>query len=184
MVDGRLLQMNKKYGQLKQKQKQKISGWMYEAYRKQATEKLSDEEALQLVFDHIEEAKIWIPEHEIANLYRSKKNQFRKRLAGENVPQHIYAMETILDKATQKMNALEKKIEEYEDFQSEIKKLEAYYTSQQWKDDYAMDEDGKISEKLKRGVLSQDAVWNMLERNRELARRIGIWDTGIINDEK
>ena len=47
-----------------------------------------------------------------------------------------------------------------------------------------MDEDGKISEKLKRGVLSQDAVWNMLERNRELARRIGIWDTGIINDEK
>lgn len=46
MVDGRLLQMNKKYGQLKQKQKQKISGWMYEAYRKQAEENLSDEEAL------------------------------------------------------------------------------------------------------------------------------------------
>ena len=93
-------------------------------------------------------------------------------------------MENILDKATQKIDDLEKKIAEYENFQSEIKKLEAYYTSQQWKDDYAMDEDGKISEKLKRGVLSQDAVWNMLERNRELARRIGIWDTGIINDEK
>ena len=26
MVDGRLLQMNKRYGQLKQKQKEKISG--------------------------------------------------------------------------------------------------------------------------------------------------------------
>ncbi|MBR2729389.1 MAG: hypothetical protein IKD92_05915 [Lachnospiraceae bacterium] len=46
IVDGRLLQMNKKYGQLKQKQKVKISGWMYEAYQKQAAEKLSDEEAL------------------------------------------------------------------------------------------------------------------------------------------
>ena len=35
MVDGRLLQMNKNYGQLKQKQKEKISEWMYQAYRKQ-----------------------------------------------------------------------------------------------------------------------------------------------------
>ncbi|MBQ4149573.1 MAG: DUF4298 domain-containing protein [Clostridium sp.] len=83
-------------------------------------------------------------------------------------------MESILDKATQKMDALEKKIEEYEAFQSEIQKLEAYYTSQQWKDDYAMDEAGTFPEKLKRGVLSQDGIWNLLERNRELTRRLGI----------
>ena len=176
-VDGHLLQMNKKYGQLKQKQKVKISGWMYEVYRKQAEENLSDEEALQLVFDRIEDAKIWIPEHEIVSRYRAKKNQFKKRLAGENIPQHIYAMENILDKATYMMDTLEKKIAEYEDFQSEIEKLEAYYTSQQWKDDYAMDEAGKIPAKLRRGVLSQDAIWNMLERNRELIRRIGIPET-------
>ena len=109
MVEGRLLQMNKSYGQLKQKQKEKISEWMYQAYRKQTSENLSDEEALQLVFDRIEEAKIWIPDHEILNRYWAKKNQFRKRLAGENVPQHIYTMESILDKATQMMDALEKK---------------------------------------------------------------------------
>ena len=86
---------------------------------------------IQLVFDRKEEAKIWIPDHEILNRYRAKKNQFKKRLAGENVPQHIYAMENILDKATQKMDALEKKIEEYEAFQPEIRKLEAYYALQQ-----------------------------------------------------
>ena len=174
MVDRRLLQMNKRYAQLKQKQKQKISGWMYEAYRKQAAENLSDEEALQLVFSRIEDAKIWIPEHEIVSRYRAKKTQFRKRIAGENAPQHIYAMENILDNATYMMDTLEKKIAEYEDFQAEIKKLEAYYTSQQWKDDYAMDEAGKFPEKLKRGVLSQDAIWNMLERYKELTQRIGI----------
>ena len=174
IVDGRLFQMNKSYGQLKQKQKEKISEWMYQAFRKQFAENLSDEEALQLVFDRIEESKIWIPDHEIANRYRAKKNQFRERLAGENVPQHIYAMESILDKATQKIDTLEKKIEEFEAFQSEIRKLEAYYTSQQWKDDYAVDEAGTFPDKLKRGVLSQDGIWNMLERNRELARRIGI----------
>ena len=174
MVDGRLLQMNKRYGQLKQKQKQKISRWMYEAYRKQAADNLSDEKVLQLVFDRIKDAKIWIPEHEIVNHYRSKKNQFRKRLAGENVPQHIYTMESILDKATQMMDALEKKISEYEAFQTEIQKLKAYYTSRQWKDDLAMDEAGKFPDKLKRGVLSEDGIWNMLERNKELLERIGI----------
>ena len=83
-------------------------------------------------------------------------------------------MDNILDKATQKIDDLEKKIAEYENFQSEIKKLEAYYTSQQWKDDYAMDEAGTFPEKLKRGVLSQDGIWNLLKRNRELIRRIGI----------
>ncbi len=92
MVDGRLLQMNKSYGQLKQKQKEKISEWIYQAYRKQTEDNLSDEETLQFVFDRIEEAKIWIPDYEIVNRYRAKKSQFRKRLIGENVPQHIYAM--------------------------------------------------------------------------------------------
>ena len=104
------------------------AGWMYEAYRKQAAENLSDEEALQLVFDRIKSAEIWIPEQEIVSRYRAKKTQFRKRLAGENVPQHICAMENILDKATYMMDTLEKKIAEYEDFQSAIKRLEAYYT--------------------------------------------------------
>ena len=174
MVDGRLLQMDKSFGQLKQKQKEKISEWMYQAYRKQTSEKLSDEEALQLVFDRIEEAKIWIPDYEILNRYRAKKNQFRKRLAGENVPQHIFVMESILEKATQKMDALEKKIEEYEAFQAEIRKLEEYYTSPQWKADFAADEAGQYPDKLKRGVLSEDGIWNMLERNRELLQRLGI----------
>lgn len=90
-----------------------------------------------------------------------------------DVPQHIYVMENILDKAIQMMDELEKKITEFEDFQLEIKKLEEYYTSQQWKEDYAMDEAGIFPEKLKRGVLSQDGIWNMLERNKELTRRIG-----------
>lgn len=48
--------------------------------------------------------------------------------------------------------------------------------SQQWKDDYAMDEAGAFPEKLRRGVLSQDGIWNMLERNRELTQRLGIGD--------
>ena len=174
IVNGQLLQMNKPYSQLKNKQKEKISNWMYEAYKKQESEKLSNEEALQIVYDKIEDAKIWIPAHEVEKKYYSKKNQFKKRLAAENVPQHLFVMEGILNRATQKIDALEKKIAEYEAFQAEIQKLEAYYTSPQWKADFAADEAGQYPDKLKRGVLSEDGIWNMLERNRELLHRLGI----------
>ena len=177
MVNGQLLQMNKPYSQLKNKQKEKISNWMYEAYKKQMTEKLTNEEALQIVYNKIDEAKIWIPTHEVEKKYFSKKNQFKKRLAAENVPQHLFVMEGILNRATQKMDALEKKIAEYEEFQAEIQKLEAYYTSQQWKDDFAMDEKGELPDKLKRGILSEDGIYNLLERNKELKERIGIRGT-------
>ena len=78
MVDGRLLQMDKSFGQLKQKQREKIAEWMYLAYKKQVKEELSEEDALRLVFDQIEEAQIWIPDYEIVNRYHAKKSHFRK----------------------------------------------------------------------------------------------------------
>ena len=90
-----------------------------------------------------------------------------------NVPQRINEMEDILDKAMQKMNALEEKMAEYEAFQPEIQKLEAYYISPQWKEDFAADEAGEYPESLKRGVLSEDGIWNVLERNKELREKTG-----------
>ena len=171
-VDGQLRQLNKSYSQLKASQKDRISNWMYEAYKRQATDGMSDEEALQYVFEKIESAEIWIPDYEIEKRYVSKKNHFKKRMAGENVPQHIFEMESILEKATGKMDELERQMAEYEAFQSEIRKLEEYYSSQQWKDDFAMDEKGEFPEDLKRGVLSEDGIYNVLERNQELLDRI------------
>ena len=88
------------------------------------------------------------------------------------VPKHIHEMEGILDKAVQKMDALEESIAAHEEFQSEIRKLEEYYTSQRWKDDHARDENGEFPANLKRGVLSEDGIYNMLEHNRELLDRI------------
>lgn len=94
------------------------------------------------------------------------------------VPQRIYEMEDILDKAMQKMNALEEKMAEYEAFQPEIQKLEAYYISPQWKEDFAADEAGEYPESLKRGVLSEDGIWNVLERNKELLEKMGADSAG------
>ena len=41
--------------------------------------------------------------------------------------------------------------------------LDAYYTSGEWRDDYEADERGELPPDLKRGVLSQDALYDLLE---------------------
>ncbi len=87
--------------------------------------------------------------------------------------EHISEMEKIFDKAIQAQSALKKAIEEYRELQPEIEKLEAYYSSRQWKDDFAMDERGEIPADIKRGVLSEDGIYNLLERNRGILEMIG-----------
>ena len=86
--------------------------------------------------------------------------------------ERIKSMETILDTANEKLDDLETAIAALKDYQGEIRKLEAYYTSADWKKDFALDEAGMLPADLKRGVLSEDGVYLMLERNRELLSRI------------
>ena len=52
----------------------------------------------------------------------------------------------------------------------ELQILEEYYKSGQWLKDYEMDEQGLIPKDLKRGVLSQDAVYNFLEEIKAMNR--------------
>ena len=40
--------------------------------------------------------------------------------------------------------------------------LMAYYDSGQWRQDYEADEAGVFPPELKRGVLSQDGLWNLI----------------------
>ncbi|MER2053760.1 MAG: DUF4298 domain-containing protein [Clostridia bacterium] len=41
--------------------------------------------------------------------------------------------------------------------------LNTYYTSGQWREDYEADERGELPPDLKRGVLSQDGLYDLLE---------------------
>ena len=49
-----------------------------------------------------------------------------------------------------------------------IARLEAYYTSDAWRSDFAADEAGLLPPDLRRGVLSEDGVYLLLERYREI----------------
>lgn len=86
-------------------------------------------------------------------------------------------MEAILDTAEKKMDALEQRIANFKEYQAKIQELEAYYTSKQWKDDFAMDEEGKFPKRLKKGVLSEDGIYNMLERNKEIMKILNGFDS-------
>lgn len=44
-----------------------------------------------------------------------------------------------------------------------LRLLDAYYTSGEWREDYEADERGEFPPDLKRGVLSQDALYDLLE---------------------
>jgi hypothetical protein len=46
--------------------------------------------------------------------------------------------------------------------QEKIEILIQYYESEQWKNDYSADERGELPADLKRGVLSEDGVYNLL----------------------
>jgi hypothetical protein len=59
-------------------------------------------------------------------------------------------------------------LDQYEAAQEDMRSLEAYYTGEDWKSDYAADEAGQIPEGLKRGVLSQDGINDLLDENLKI----------------
>ncbi|MBQ3803391.1 MAG: DUF4298 domain-containing protein [Oscillospiraceae bacterium] len=48
-----------------------------------------------------------------------------------------------------------------------VQELESYYSSTEWKQDYTADEEGLLPKDLKRGVLSEDGIYNVLELYHE-----------------
>ena len=90
----------------------------------------------------------------------------------QDAVERIQEMEEILDRASKIMTDLESNIAEFESLQSEIKELEKYYTGNKWKSDFKLDEDGKLPQDLKRGVLSEDGICDQLERYKELKEKL------------
>lgn len=54
-----------------------------------------------------------------------------------------------------------------ESFQEKLQILLRYYEGGQWLQDYALDEMGQLPKNLKRGVLSEDGVYNFLAQLTE-----------------
>lgn len=86
--------------------------------------------------------------------------------------ERITEMEQRLDKASAAVMQLSAALDGYIAAQEAIRELDAYYGSQEWKKDLADDEAGRLPQRMKRGVLSEDGIWNLLEDNKEMLARI------------
>lgn len=86
--------------------------------------------------------------------------------------ERIKQMELYLDRASSAVMQLSAALDNYIDVQESISALNEYYSSDDWKQDYADDEAGLLPPNLRRGVLSEDAVWNLLSDTKEMNIRL------------
>ena len=77
--------------------------------------------------------------------------------------------EKVFDNLTEKVESLKKAITELESARPLVKELEEYYAGE-WRKDFETDEKGLLPPDLKRGVLSEDGIYNLLEEINELEK--------------
>ena len=86
--------------------------------------------------------------------------------------ERIRQMEQQFDKASAATKGLSAALDKYLKAQKAIQMLNDYYGSDVWKQDFADDESERLPKDLKRGVLSEDAIWNLLADSHELNQRL------------
>ena len=77
--------------------------------------------------------------------------------------ERIRYMEQLLDFVLKTRKEQDKQ----ERIQEAIRILSEYYGSDEWKQDFADDEAGRLPKDLKRGVLSEDGIWNVLSSEED-----------------
>lgn len=86
--------------------------------------------------------------------------------------ERIAAMEQRLDACQDAADKMLDALYIYETAFADLQKLARYYEGRQWMKDFEDDENGKLPHDLKRGVLSEDAVYDLLSDSREISARM------------
>ncbi len=81
-------------------------------------------------------------------------------------------METSFERAEKAVKGMEEALFEYLATREDIERLETYLNSDDRRKDIEADERGGLPKELKRGVLSEDGIWNLLKRADELNAQI------------
>lgn len=86
--------------------------------------------------------------------------------------ERIAYYEKNLDRTADAIRNLEAALDEYEAICPLLHELERYYTGPEWKADYDADAAGDLPRDLKRGVLSEDGIDDVLSDFRDLEDRL------------
>jgi hypothetical protein len=80
----------------------------------------------------------------------------------------VEKMEKSFDACSKASKDLADAIDNYKKVLADFAALSEYYDGGEWKNDYEADEKGLIPASVKRGVLSQDGLYDLLSGNKEL----------------
>ena len=86
--------------------------------------------------------------------------------------ERILHFESLLDRVAPVLKNLGEALDDFEAVQEDVKELSAYYESDEWRDDFETDEAGKLPADLKRGVLSEDGLYDVLSDHYTLTIRL------------
>ncbi|MGI6689099.1 MAG: DUF4298 domain-containing protein [Christensenellales bacterium] len=89
-----------------------------------------------------------------------------------NPYEHISWMEAILDSHQTLLDQLKPLLDAFSAHQKEYQQLAAYYGSEQFMKDYDASNTPSFPKDIKCGVLSEDAVFNLLADNHQTALRM------------
>ena len=78
----------------------------------------------------------------------------------------------VLDELTEASQALTAALAHFRELEADARHLKAYYTGSEWMLDFEDDAAGKLPEDLKRGVLSEDAVFDCLADRQRLKEEL------------
>ena len=128
---------NKKYKDLKQKQKEKISNWMFrevcEFYRIHNRIPTEDEVGIlaETVYEKIKSAAIWLPYDEFLTIFQKKLDRFHERIMTAGLPkiQENVPKQTSAKKPRKKKKSKNKPENDWNNFQDDRFFFIAGYTS-------------------------------------------------------
>lgn len=86
----------------------------------------------------------------------------KKKQKAETRIERISRMEQYFDILNQTLKCCKESISDDKSLQSMLLDLKDYYENGQWLADYEADERGELPSELKRGILSQDGMYNLL----------------------
>lgn len=86
--------------------------------------------------------------------------------------ERISAMERAMNEAAEAVEALDAALARYEALLPELRALEEYYEGPLWRRDFNDDSAGRLPADLPRGVLTEDALYDLLCDNDALVQKL------------
>ena len=97
----------------------------------------------------------------------------------KDIISRVEEYESKLDRVTMALSELDAALDEYQRVRGDLDDLREYLDSGQWRKDYEADERGDLPKDLKRGVLTEDAIWDLLEREKEIRDRLVQFESNL-----